>query len=237
MRLAALFSGGKDSTYAIYLAKKQGNSINYLATIFSKRNDSYMYHTLNIGLTLFQAKAMGIKLISKESSGKKEKEVKDLEILLSGLDIDGVVCGAIASRYQRERVRKVCKKLGLKLLNPLWGIDVDSYIKNLIQNKFNIMITGVFAEGFSKSWIGRKLDENCIIDLKDLERKYKINIAGEGGEFETAVLDCPLFKKKIRILNSEIHWDKNTKTGFLEIKDVKLVQKKNIINNTNKINA
>ena len=118
MNLSALFSGGKDSVFAILKAKQEGHEIKYLATVHSKNPDSYMYHTPNIGLTLLQSEAMNIQLVSKESKGEKEKEVEDLKILLDGLDVEGVVCGAIASNYQKQRVEKVCKELNLKLLTP-----------------------------------------------------------------------------------------------------------------------
>jgi diphthine-ammonia ligase len=224
MKLAALFSGGKDSTYAVWLVQQQGHTIDYLATIHSKKDDSYMYHTINIGLTLIQSQTMKMKLVSKESSGEKEKEVHDIEIVLKNLPIEGIVCGAIASEYQQKRVAKVCKKLGLKLLTPLWKVKPDKYMTELIEAGFKSIITGVFADGFDKSWLGREIDSTCLNDLKKLEKKYKINLAGEGGEFETAVLDCPLFDQAIEIKDSKIHWEKNS--GFLEIKDVHLVPKK-----------
>jgi diphthamide synthase (EF-2-diphthine--ammonia ligase) len=50
-----------------------------------------------------------------------------------------------------------------------------------------------------------------IADLKDklfmLEKKYQINVCGEGGEFETLTLDCPLYKKKI-----DMHFNNSEKS-------------------------
>jgi diphthine-ammonia ligase len=226
MKLAALFSGGKDSTYVIHLAQQAGHQVKYLATIHSKNDASYMYHSINIGLTVIQSQALGIKLVSKESLGEKENEVHDLEVLLKDLEIDGVLCGAIASTYQKTRVEKVCKKLGLKLVAPLWGIKPDKYMQDLIDNNFKVIITGVFAEGLGKEWLGREINSENLAKLKKVEHKHKINLAGEGGEFETAVIDCPLFKQSIQITDSQIHWHKD-KTGFLEIKNVKLTPKNN----------
>ena len=223
MILAALFSGGKDSTYAIYQAIKQGHEIKYLATIHSKNPDSYMYHTPNIGLTLLQSEAMNIQLVSKESKGEKEREVEDLKILLDGLGIEGVVCGAIASNYQKQRIEKVCKELNLKLISPLWGIDQEKLLRGIIKNKFEVIITAAAAEGFDESWLGRKIDEKCIEDLIKLKNKFGINIAGEGGEFETMVLDCLLFKRKILITKTEKTWKKNS--GMFRVIDAKLITK------------
>ncbi|NIO44372.1 MAG: TIGR00289 family protein, partial [Candidatus Aenigmarchaeota archaeon] len=218
-----LFSGGKDSVFAILKAKQKGHEIKYLATIHSKNPDSYMYHTPNIGLTLIQAEAMKIQLASKESKGEKEKEIEDLKILLEGLGVEGVVCGAIASNYQKQRVEKVCKELNLKLLSPLWEMDQEKLLRDIIENKFEVIITAVAAEGFDESWLGRKIDEECIKDLIELKEKFSINIAGEGGEFETVVLDCPLFIRKILITESEKRWEGNN--GMLDVKDAKLVEK------------
>ncbi len=223
MNLVALFSGGKDSVFAILKAKQEGHEIKYLATIHSKNPDSYMYHTPNIGLTFLQSEAMNIQLVSKESKGEKEKEVEDLKILLDGLDVEGVVCGAIVSNYQKQRVEKVCKELNLKLLSPLWGMNQEKLLKEVLKNNFEVIITAVAAEGFDKSWLGRKIDEKCIKDLIKLKEKFGINIAGEGGEFETVVLDCPLFTRKILITESEKIWEKNS--GILDVKNARFVKK------------
>jgi len=223
MNLVALFSGGKDSVFAILKAKKEGHEIKYLASIHSKNPDSYMYHTPNIGLTLKQAEAMNIQLVSKESKGEKEKEVEDLRILLEGLNIEGVVCGAIASNYQKQRVEKVCKELNLKLLAPLWGINQEKILREVLKNKFEVIITAVAAEGFDENWLSKKIDGKCIEDLIKLKEKFGINIAGEGGEFETLVLDCPLFNKKILIKEAEKIWENNS--GIFEIKDAELIEK------------
>ncbi len=223
MKLASLFSGGKDSTFAAYLAKKQGHEIKYLASIVSSNKESFMYHTANIGLVFMQSRASGIQLVSKQTFGEKEYEVEDLKILLKGLDIEGVVCGAIESEYQKKRVEKVCNELNLKLFAPLWHRDPEEMLKEMVSSGFEIIITSVAAEGLDKSWLGRKIDESVIKDLVELRKKYEIHIAGEGGEFETFVLDCPLFAKKIQITDSEVKWQNNS--GELIIKDAKLVDK------------
>ncbi len=73
----------------------------------------------------------------------------------------------------------------------------------LIKNKFKIIITGVFAYPLTKSWLGRKIDKKFIFDVKELQKKYKIHPAGEGGEFETFVLNCPLFKEELKVKSFE----------------------------------
>jgi diphthine-ammonia ligase len=223
MKVIALISGGKDSIYAIYKAKQAGHEIKYVATIHSKNPDSYMYHTPNIGLTFMQSRIMGMQLVSKETLGIKEQEVRDLEILLKNLDAEAVVCGAIASKYQKDRVENVCKELGLKMIAPLWGKNPEKLLKEMLKDGFEIIITAVAADGFDESWLGRKIDEKCIKDLQKLEKKHGISIVGEGGEFETLVTDCPLFAKKLEITKAEKVWKDNS--GVYEIKDAKFVEK------------
>ncbi|MEA3255567.1 MAG: diphthine--ammonia ligase, partial [Candidatus Altiarchaeota archaeon] len=111
MKLAALTSGGKDSLYAIYLAKKKGGDIKYLLSMKPQSSESYMFHHPNIELTGLQAELMEIPLITEETEGVKEEELKDLKRLISRVkdDVDGVLTGAIASNYQRERIDKICR--------------------------------------------------------------------------------------------------------------------------------
>src|SRR3989344_5984639 len=165
MKLVALFSGGKDSTYALYKALQQGHEIVTLLTVYSKNHESYMYDTSNTFLAKLQAEAMGLKIIEAKSAGKKEEEVEDLKQILSKIKADGVVCGALASDYQRVRGQMVCDKLGLKLLAPLWHTDFEQYLRSLVKDGFEVIITRVRAAGFDESWLGRKLDENAIGDL------------------------------------------------------------------------
>lgn len=223
MKLVGLFSGGKDSTYAIYKAQQEGHEIHFLGTVMSENPESYMYHTDNIGMTMLLSQALGMQLATKKSFGVKEKEVEDLKVLIKGLDVEGVVCGAIESEYQRKRVEDVCKELGLELVAPLWHVDVEQYLRTMVKEGFKVVIVGVAAAGLDESWLGREIDDKCIDDLLKVKEKHKIHIAGEGGEFETIVLDCPLYKSKVEITDSEKKWDGTS--GSLIINDAKLVPK------------
>jgi len=223
MKLVALFSGGKDSTFAIFKALKEGHTIGYLATVLSKNPESFMYHTANIGLTVFQAESMGMRLVSSECLGEKEKEVHELDNLLKGTDAEAVLCGAIRSTYQKTRVAKVCKELKLKLLTPLWHVDEEKYLRELVKAGFEVIITDVAADGFDESWLGRRIDDKTIDDLLALEKRRKISIVGEGGEYETAVLDCPLFRQRIEVTKAEKVW--HGTSGRYVISDAKMIQK------------
>jgi len=203
MKLGILFSGGKDSTYATYLAKQAGYKIECLISIESKNQDSYMFHTPKIELTKEQAKLMNIPIISQITNGEKEIELEDLEKAIKKAikeyEIEGIVTGAVESVYQSSRIQKICDKLNIECFNPLWQKNQIELLNELIKNKFEVIITKVAAEGFNDSHIGKKLDKNLIEELINLKEKYKINPAGEGGEFETLVTNCPLFKKELSL--------------------------------------
>ncbi len=186
-----------------------------------------MFHTQNIELTKVQAEAMGLPIITRLTKGEKEKELEDLREVLKNIkdEVDGIVCGAIESEYQRTRIAKICEELNLDCVAPLWKSDPVEILRGMLKSDFKIMIVAVGAVGLSKDWLGRIIDEKCLKDLIELNRKYKIHIAGEGGEFETFVLDCPLFRKRIEITDYDISWDEKTQSGELIIKKVKTIKK------------
>jgi predicted ATP pyrophosphatase (TIGR00289 family) len=223
MKIAVLFSGGKDSVRTVYYCLEKRYDTKYLVTMISRREDSWMFHVPNIRLTELSSEAIGIPLISKETSGKKEEEVEDLKKVLKILDVDAIACGGIFSNYQKGRFEKISKELNLKLLAPFWHTDPEKFLKETIDLGFDVRIIGVYAEGFDESWLGRKIDEKTVEDLKELNKEHGINLIGEGGEFESLVVDGPIFKKRIVIINSEKIWDKKTNSGYLNIKKALLV--------------
>jgi diphthine-ammonia ligase len=224
LRLAALVTGGKDSVLALYRAQKIGHKIEFLATMIPKRADSWMFHFPNIHLTDHLSKAVEIPLVKAETSGIKEKELDDLEKLLASLDVEGVVSGAVASVYQKERIERICKELGLESVTPLWHQDPLSLLKEMIDLKFNVIFVGVYAYGFDERWLGREIDSAVVEKLVELHEKYGISLVGEGGEYETLVLDAPFFKKRLQIVKSEIDYKEHC--GVLSVKEVRLVDKR-----------
>ncbi len=228
MKFAALFSGGKDSTYAAFAASKK-HQLCCLLTLKSENKESYMFHTANIELAKEQAKLMKIPIIFQETKGVKEEELKDIEEALKQIKkkygIEGVVTGAVASKYQKSRIEEICKKLGLKCISPLWHKAPEKTLRKIIAAGFNIVVTAVAAEGLGKEWLGRKISDEAVDELILLSRRFGIHIMGEGGEFETLVTGCPMFSKKIVIEKSEKLWEPGTRSGELIIKKIKLCDK------------
>ncbi|MEK6874933.1 MAG: diphthine--ammonia ligase [Nanoarchaeota archaeon] len=228
MRVAALFSGGKDSTLAIYWAVLQGWDVACLVSLKSQNPDSYMFHTPNMHMVEAQAQAMEIPIIIVVTSGKREYELDDLRAALikakDGFGITGILTGAILSNYQEERINRICYSVGLKTFSPLWHKDQIQLLEDLVSSRFKIMLTSVAADGFGQEFLGKDVDVSMIKKFKDLNVTYGINPAGEGGEFETFVYDCPLFKKAITITSFSIVM-KGYHTGYVDIQDYNFVDK------------
>lgn len=223
MNLAVLISGGKDSALALYKVLKEGYSVKYLVTIIPQNLESWMFHSLNVRLTDLFAKATNIPLIKTKSSGVKEKELEDLKTTLGNLDVDAVVSGAVFSRYQKSRIDRICNELNLSSIVPIWHEDPVKLIQILIKLGFQAIITGVYAQGFDRTWLGKTIDKGTLDQLIKLNKKNGISIIGEGGEYETLVLDAPYFKKRISIIESDIIWENDS--GYLLVKNAELREK------------
>ena len=225
LRLGVLFSSGKDSTSAAYIMKKQNYGITCLINLKSKNPDSYMFQSAGNELVELQAEAMEIPLIVQETDGNKEHELEELKLAIKKAkeeyNIDGIITGALFSNYQRDRIEKICDKFGLKIFSPLWHKPQDVHMQEVVDNSFKAIITAIAADGLDESWLGRNIDETF---LKDIKIKTITNIAGEGGEFESSVLDCPLFKKKINIIMSRKEMDSEN-SGRLIIEKAELIEK------------
>jgi len=247
MRFVALVSGGKDSCYNAMCAVADGHELICMANLQPPTGrdelDSYMYQTVgHEGIDLY-AEAAGLPLYRRTISGTpialasdyeltKADEVEDLFELLRNVKsverIEAVSVGAIFSDYQRVRVENVCQRLNLKMLAYLWHKEQSQLLKKMINSGLKAVIIKVAALGLNpQKHIGMLLND-IYPELLDLKEKYGINVCGEGGEFETFVLDCPLFKKQIVIEDSEIVIHSNdafAPVGYLKLKRLSLQEK------------
>ncbi|MFQ6012840.1 MAG: diphthine--ammonia ligase [Thermoplasmata archaeon] len=205
MHLAALYSGGKDSTYALYLAQQAGFEVTTLVTVLPQEA-SMMYQVPNVEWTGLSAEALGIPHVQERSEEGVEEELRALRRALEGTHVGGVVVGAIASDYQFVRVHEVCEALGLWVYAPLWRKDPGTLLREYVDAGFAILVVAVSAEGLDASWLGRVLDAEACDDLAELQRTYGVHPTGEGGEFETWVVDGPNFGSRIDIQEAEKRW-------------------------------
>ena len=226
MRLGVLFSGGKDSTLALHKAAEK-EEIVCLITLVSENKESFMFHTPNIDITALQAEAMGLPLIKKATKGKPEEELKDLEEAIAQavncFKIEGVVTGAVESAYQSKRIQSICDRLNISCISPLWKKNQKALLEELVAKGFKVIISGVFAYPLDESWLGKEIDNELIERLSLLGKEFGLSVSGEGGEIETTVLDAPLFKKKIEILDSAVEAKGNS--GVFIIKRARLTPK------------
>ena len=184
-----------------------GHDVSYLVTMLPARDDSWMFHTVNIGLAPLVAQAVGIESVVVETSGEKEAELQDLKPAIAGLNVDGLVTGAIASSYQRSRIDGICSELEIEHVAPLWERESSELVNEMISNGMSIIVTAVAAMGLDEKWLGRTLDENTLKELTSLNERYGVDVCGEGGEMETLVLDAPWFGSRLELLRTRSEWD------------------------------
>ncbi|XP_068608291.1 diphthine--ammonia ligase [Brachionichthys hirsutus] len=217
MKVVALISGGKDSCYNMMQCVAAGHRIVALANLRpadTDELDSYMYQTVGhqaidlyaeaMDLPLYRRTIQGSSLDTSKNYCKTEgDEVEDLYELLHLVKkkegVEAVSVGAILSDYQRIRVENVCLRLGLQPLAYLWHRDQESLLSEMISSDLRAILIKVAAFGLDpKKHLGKSLADMEPY-LKQLSRQYGVHACGEGGEYETFTVDCPLFKKKIVI--------------------------------------
>ena len=225
MKLAALFSGGKDSTYAIYLAQKQGHEIKCLLTIHPKSDESHLLHHPNLKWISLQSQSMSIPQVEAVSSSDDTGiQLELIEKLLvkakNDFQIEGMVHGGIKSEFQKNNFESICKKLNLTTVSPLWNMDPKKYMNSLISEKFEFIVTSVSSGGLDNSWLGKKIGNDDLENLEKLSDKFEFNLNFEGGEAETFVTNCPLFLHPIEIIKENKKWDGYR--GRFEIVDARL---------------
>ncbi|MBC9985850.1 diphthine--ammonia ligase [Haloferax sp. AS1] len=216
----SLFSGGKDSSWALYRALEEGLNVTRLLTVHPS-DDSYMYHVPATDLAALAAESTGIELVevhpgdleataAADSGAQGDAELEPLEAALSDLqaemDLAGVTAGAIESEFQTDRIQAMCDRLDIDLFAPLWQENPRELGNAMLAAGFEITIIQVAAHGLDESWLGRTLDADALDELAALNDQYGVHILGEGGEFETLVTDGPHMDRPIE-LEYETEWE------------------------------
>ena len=206
MKLGVLFSGGKDSCLALHRAVAAGHEVTCLLTLLPERDDSWMFHTPALEWTALQTEALCIAQLTAATPGEPEAELADMQALLVRAQrkygIAGVVTGALASVYQATRIQRACAALRLWCFNPLWQLPQPELLEALLTDGYKVVVTAVAADGLDVEWLGRTLDRAAVEELLALANRHGLNPAGEGGELETLVLDAPLFRKRLRLVET-----------------------------------
>lgn len=225
--LGVLFSSGKDSTYTLTYYQNQGWTVACLLSLIPQNPESYMFQTPLRALVEAQAAALNLPVLFQETSGEEERELEDLKALLlrakKKYHITKVAVGALASDYQHVRVNHVCHELGLKTYAPLWHKKQNTYMREMIGAGFDIRMTKIAAFGLDASWLGKRLTLKDVERLAELERRFGFHVAGEGGEYETIVLDGPNFRWPLIITYEKVV--ETQEVGKLVITSVKRGEK------------
>lgn len=202
MKAALLFSSKPDDVFAAVKAMEEGHKVLEVVSLG---------HEKNAGLT---AEALGAEFYAAENNDLREtlKKLKERH----GIE------GLVFSQNNSSAAEKACADSGLRAIKIIHGNE-KMMLREMIESGFSIIITGVSAYGFNQLWLGRILDLKGWADLVDLSQKWGISLLAKNSEFEALVLDCPAFRKKIEILDSEKKWD--GAKGSLEIKKTQLTEK------------
>jgi diphthine-ammonia ligase len=203
MAWAALTSGGKDSILSCQKAIDSGKVVRYMVTARPKNRNSYMFHSANLDAVPVIARVAGMEYVEIETQGNKEEELQDLEEGLAALDIEGVIAGAVASRYQAERVKTITDRLGLSLFTPLWHLDPETLLQE-VARRMDAMIVVTAAEGLDAGFLGARFNDDLIRRLKRVAATCRIHLAGEGGEYESLTLNAPFYSRPVTYTSSEV---------------------------------
>lgn len=210
-KVVAFSSGGKDSIHALYLALEYGINVDYL--LFVKNGSKA--HKLNSWLLNLVSETLGIPAVT------TEKELPKIRKTLKKLKASRVISGVMITPEHIDWYKQICDPINVEHYAPLWGKQPIVALKELKNLGFQIKIIELDTSwGSRKSWIGKDLDIEIIQEMEKLEKEQKINPSGELGAYHTFVLDCPIFKKKIKILDSEVFWESSK--GYFVIKNAEL---------------
>ena len=211
MKVVASWSGGKESCFACYKAMSDGFEVSHLLNFVSKE-ERCMSHGLDSKLMVAQSQAIGIPIIQREVTWDTyEEEFKATMMKLKQMGIEGAVFGDIDIQEHKDWVNRVCSEVGIISMELLWGLDPEQILTNFIDEGFEAIVVNVKADLFGEEWLGRKVDRSFLEDLRKLHSKHNFHICGELGEYHTLVIDGPIFKRHIKILDSkrvlkEGHW-------------------------------
>ncbi len=225
MKVAVLFSGGKDSNMALKYAIENGWKVEALIAVKPKNTEAYLWHFATVEWTILSSVAVGVPLfLIKCNTVGAEKEAKELEKVFKRIKVDAILLGGVGlQKTQINEVTKVAKKFGINVIVPYHNYTSEKLLEEEVKSGFDIRITQVATDGLGPEWLGRKIDMKAFEELKVLSKKFGFDILGEGGSYDSFVIDGPLYKSKIELVKTSKNWNKDS--GYLEVEDAKIIPK------------
>ena len=197
------WSGGKESCLACYQAINSGLKVRYLANMITEDGTRSRTHGLSAEALRVQSRAIGIPLVQRPTTWSTyEAEFKDMLRTFKQAGIEGGVFGDIDLEEHREWVERVCREMAITPHLPLWGRSQDKVLKEFVDSGFEAIVVATKATMLGEEWLGRRIDLDFITQLNELRQKKEITLCGEAGEYHTFVIDGPLFKQRIEILDT-----------------------------------
>ena len=226
MDVAILYSGGKDSTFAIEYAMKKNWNIKYLISVKPNRSDCYLFHFATVELTKCMAESLGIKHIYTTcTEADPIKEAQIIKDIVEKNPVDSVILGGIGlQETQINSIREALFPLGVDVFASHAGYDHFELMKEMINKGYEIIISEIAADGLGANWLGKRLTMKNINEFAELSAKYGFHIGGEGGSYNTFVCDGPIFPKKLEVISVEKIMDGDF-SGYINITEHKLLDK------------
>jgi diphthine-ammonia ligase len=199
MSYIASWSGGKDSCLALYEAIDKGYKISHLVNFISKESHRVSFHGTEAKIIQLQSQAIGIPLLQKETTRTGyENEFKEAVQSLIPNGVKGMVFGDLYIEEHKDWVERVCGDLGIGAVEPLWGKSPKEVLSKFIDTGFEAVIVGAQSKLIEKNWIGHVVDRNFMEYLRD----RNIDLCGENGEYHTLVVNGPVFKRPIQLIET-----------------------------------
>ena len=217
MRVSCLVSGGKDSIYALWHAFHQYEVVSIINFV-SDNSESLLFHIPNSKYVSLIAEMFSLPLISvKLKSDDIKEEIEQLITAICKSETEAIITGGIRSEFQRYHFNRAALLANVKCFNPLWRLSPELIIQDLINNRFEIILISVSSMGLDQNFLGKRLTPRLISKIREKSHGSDLAITGEGGEYESFVLDAPFFPSRRVIQESQIRWDEFREEGSLEI--------------------